>query len=219
MNEHYDAVIKKIEESLKQNENQRFVVGATSCFNLSEVPESEKTQRNQYFDRIASLIASKRDFRYRVLFAKGDHKAPRELSYDTLCKKELQIRYSYIKRHQRPEYYWSYGSQDSDFCAKRSRLHNRIEFLIIGDSIFLNLRKKEGDAQHIIYLMIRGREIVDCFSQWFDSIWSNNDEAHLIEFDRNNSGGRFHWSNEVFKPVNTSVGTHVRDTETHEVNV
>ncbi|WP_372026662.1 hypothetical protein P7L70_11910 [Tistrella mobilis] len=175
----YASALRGIENAAYE----QTVIRATSSFTP---PDTE--MREKYFDGLAKIITRKSSPNYQVLMAKGNNS-----KWDEECLKELKIRKTYMDKHAeangRP---WHY---DQDFSARRSRYHARMDFLIIKDTVFLNVSTSVKNSGDRGYIYIKDNEVADIFRRWFDTIWKDNRLSSKIdltergfEFERSRTG-------------------------------
>lgn len=177
----YNSAIDEIERAPYNT-----LIRATSSF----TPPDED-MRDKYFSRLADIINRENSFKYQVIIAKGDS------DNDQLIKeaeKEIKTRIKYldeVKGNGGKKRNWSYGS---DFTIRQSRYHARMDFLIVGNSIFINANTSAKTTGDRGYIYIKDRKCAEVFTLWFDAIW--NSHSNKVDYDKNTKVVTFYNSTE-----------------------
>lgn len=169
---------KALDEIRSSNTSANII--ATSSFT-----PPDKYMQDKYFSELANIIIS-HNARYRVLLAKGN---PRE--WDDYAVDELEARESHLniaaKNASGTRKSWEYGHQ---FEARRSRYHARIDFLVVSDSVFMNMALSERFDGDRGYIYIKDMRVAELFRDWFDVIWKLKNMSDEIFYEPNPAPGK-----------------------------
>lgn len=174
----FDVFYHRAIDEMSRSTSRNSKIRATSSF----TPPDEE-MRKQYFDLLAKLIVKPCSPNYMVLMAKGSSD-----NWDELCRDELVERVKCLDAAARTsssengrDRKWEYGT---DFTARRSKYHARMDFLIINNSVFLNINTSAESANDRGFVIIVDRGVAEIFERWFDTIWNHEIYSTPVHFNR-----------------------------------
>lgn len=167
----WDELRKNIFRTISAS-SDRFIRATSSFY---ELPDT-------YFDELAHVICDSKMPDYRLLTAKGnDPKHPDSIRWNERFEKEMKLRISSLNKAagDNPDG-WALREH---FSVKKTRYHARIDFLIVGDNLFMNVKTRNHDSRGREYIYVKDARIVSAFRQWFDTIWNNTDLSEEVSME------------------------------------
>jgi len=174
----YENFYQKVIEEISNSADQMDIL-ATSSF----TPPTKPLQDLYFFNLSKRIIASQAN--YKVLLAKADGE-----DWDHLCHEELIARENYLNQAKTEIKggEWHYGHQ---FTARRSRYHARMDFIIVGNSVFMNISQSRGlTTNNRGYIYFDDPQISNIFRKWFYAIWNDNEYSDPIKHELDPETGK-----------------------------